>query len=85
MLFEHMDKLIHFSGHFLLATLFIRAYPNKMPLVILLLLGQALASEWLQKLAPGRSFEYFDILANTLGVLSGIIFSRYQRANLFPK
>jgi VanZ family protein len=69
--FEHMDKLIHFGGHFLLIGLLLTIYPRKIKMTLLLVIVMAFVTEFLQQGIPGRSFDTLDILANTLGVLSG--------------
>jgi hypothetical protein len=50
------------------------AFPRRLglPLALsMILLGISL--EFFQRLVPGRAFDWLDILANTLGVLSGIV------------
>lgn len=79
MLFEHMDKLIHFFGHLILAIIFISIYASQRQKVIFLLFVQALSTELIQRFVPGRSFEIFDILANLSGIFIGLLFFRFFR------
>jgi VanZ family protein len=78
------DKIIHFMGYTVLAVL---------PVACLELLGIGLALaasmipmgvllEFLQRLVPGRSFEPGDMLANTLGVIAGILAALWIRTLL---
>jgi VanZ family protein len=69
------DKLVHFLGYTVLALI-------PVALLELPVVGMALAAgmipmgisiEFLQRLVPGRSFEIADMLANSLGVLTGIL------------
>ena len=69
------DKVIHFLGYTILALI-------PVALLELLSLGLALAAsmipmgiclEFLQKLVPGRSFEIGDMIANSTGVILGIL------------
>ena len=69
------DKVVHFMGYTVLALV-------PVSLLELAGLGIALAAtmipmgvllEFLQRLVPGRTFEIGDMVANSLGVLSGIL------------
>ena len=65
------DKLIHFSGYFLLGSLFsIGLRPLYWAPAIILLIGGGVALEYLQTFV-GRNFELEDMYVNTLGVFVG--------------
>lgn len=78
------DKIVHFMGYTVLAVL---------PTAFFELLGMGLALaasmipmgvllEFLQRLVPGRSFELGDMLADTLGVITGILAALWIRTLL---
>ncbi len=78
--FSYADKIVHFFLYFFLVLFWLRAYPDmrlkKWTLFICaVLLG--IIIEFLQEyFIPGRSGDIFDALANTLGALSGLVFSQ---------
>jgi VanZ family protein len=67
------DKLEHFAAYGALGLMGIYAYPEKSRLrwVVIGLVGYGIGLEMLQILVPSRFFSIGDIIANTLGVLSG--------------
>lgn len=68
------DKLLHFSGYFVLMAGAVQLYARRASWVAmaLLLCGLGIGLEWLQAwMHVGRSAERADALANTLGVLGG--------------
>ena len=86
------DKVVHFMGYTVLALV-------PVALLELVGLGIALAAsmipmgvllEFLQRLVPGRSFEIADMVADSLGVLLGILLALcirrlLPRSMLFPQ
>ena len=77
-LFNGADKVIHFMMYFLFSILFCWAlktelnYPGLF-FIISVTVGWGILMEYLQlDMHIGRSFSWYDILANSLGVLSGI-------------
>ena len=75
------DKIIHLILFALLSALFLKAYPSSQKywkakiLVCIILYG--ILIEFVQLyLVPFRSFEIVDILADSLGALSGLILVR---------
>ena len=67
------DKVLHFSAYTLLAAVPVFGFPLRTGLpaaAAMILLGAIL--DLAQNFVPGRSFDLYDILANTLGVLIGI-------------
>lgn len=72
------DKLIHFSGFFVLAALACLAW-RKMSTswCLLILFGYAAVTEILQYFIPGRNFSVIDWIADSLGVLAAIALSLY--------
>jgi VanZ family protein len=67
------DKLEHFAAYGVLSLMGMYAYPDKSRLwwVITGLVLYGISLETLQILVPSRFFSIGDIIANTLGVLSG--------------
>jgi len=80
-LFLRMDYLVHFGAYFLLALFFFFWQSNGHLVLfrrqfLLFLTGAvllAVGSEFLQMMIPGRSFNEYDLVANTLGLAAGII------------
>lgn len=70
------DKLQHFAAYCVLAAIPAFGFERRRGIAAalsMIVLGVAL--EFLQRLVPGRDFEWLDMAANTLGVLSGILVS----------
>ncbi len=66
-----LDKIIHFSGYFTLATTFVLALrPLLFVPGLIGLVCMGVAIEFLQR-HTGRSFDPTDMVANTLGVVTG--------------
>lgn len=79
---HNIDKLIHFSEYVILGFLLARAYFNARTkffgshFIIMTLITGILCSvldECYQTTVPLRTFEYFDLLADTAGIFAGII------------
>lgn len=78
--FSHLDKLIHFSLFFiqsLLTSKTIYLYRgnfsyNIFIMIIFILTVFGLFTEIQQLYIPFRSFDYYDLFLNVLGVLSGV-------------
>ncbi len=81
--FEYFDKVRHFIAYFILMFWFSQLYStNRMRvfyLIFLIVMGVVL--EILQGLGGVRYFEYYDMLANTLGVA----FALYLTKNRFNR
>ncbi|KAI8601497.1 hypothetical protein EDD21DRAFT_374307 [Dissophora ornata] len=73
------DKILHFSGFFILTflTFFIWARPRRISNIILTVIpigALAFGSELLQPiLSPTRSYDAHDIVANTFGATAGLV------------
>ncbi len=76
------DKLLHFVGHGLLGALFLRAFRTftiKNNTVLILFLSILLSSlyglsdEIHQSFVPHRSADVYDVLADTIGSVLGVI------------
>jgi hypothetical protein len=66
-----LDKIIHFSGYFILSATFVLALrPLLFVPGLLGLVAMGVAIEFLQR-HTGRSFDWMDAYANTLGVAAG--------------
>lgn len=72
------DKIIHFFIYFIFALLVIRAATSKKrtfsgPFVFILLFFFGLLIEGIQYFLPFRSFEVFDLVFNSGGVLGALL------------
>lgn len=66
-----LDKIIHFSGYFVLSTTFVLALrPIFFIPGLIGLIGMSIGIEFLQRYT-GRSFDVSDMVANSIGVVSG--------------
>jgi uncharacterized protein YqfA (UPF0365 family) len=64
--------LEHFAAFALIGLAFALAYPNRVLLVVVVVVGAALGLEALQLLTPDRHARAVDALAKALGGISGI-------------
>lgn len=91
--FQNIDKLGHFLAYSLLAFLLIRtivmniwSYKQAVIYSLLLTITYGLAMEVIQgAFLPNRYFEMFDILANIMGSLMGVISHVAFFHNVKPK
>ena len=75
------DYLAHFSGYFILGTIFViwrgdRSFRiQTLALIVFMVAGSILGwfAEYIQIFIPGRSFNIIDMLYNFLGILSGTL------------
>jgi len=68
-----MDKIVHFTGYTIVATVMVLGLrPLLMIPALLGLIGVGIAAEYVQAMF-GRSFEYGDMIANASGVSFGLI------------
>ncbi len=69
------DKVIHFSSYVVLAFLPMVIYPDrrKALLAALSMIALGILLEGGQWITPDRDVEFGDVVANTLGVLTGIL------------
>lgn len=75
------DKLQHFLGYGALATVAMLSF-SRIPLALtaaLAMIGLGAAVEGIQHFLPWRHFDWMDMLANTLGVASGIALGTLTR------
>lgn len=83
-MFPGLDKIIHISIFMLLAFCFMAALPRiKFSVFIQVMLIYAFLTEILQlEMGFGRSLEFFDIIADTTGVLLGYLL--YHKIKSLP-
>lgn len=77
-----LDKIAHFTAYTILAALSLRATltPRDFSTVLLVVLSVALlgaVDEWHQSFIPGRSMEFLDWIADSVGALSGALIVRF--------
>lgn len=89
----HFDKFVHFGlfgGIVLFLSLGIykqKKYISPLTLVLLVIVaaGYGLAIEFIQKYwAIGRSFDMYDVVADTLGAIAGVWVFKIVRYWFFP-
>ena len=80
------DKLLHFAAYLALSFLAVHVFPNRRKGIqagaSMFLLGVIL--EFGQHFSPGRSVELGDVIANGIGVISGLLLSSYPRSTCPP-
>jgi len=79
----NVDKLAHFGVYLIFAYLFMKMFDTnqyilKLKLLTVLAVIIPISDELHQLLIPGRSFSYFDILADFLGFLAVIIYYKLR-------
>jgi VanZ family protein len=77
------DKIEHFSAYFVLAAIPVLGFEagrGVFAALSMIVLGALL--DVAQKFIPGRSFEYADIAANSVGVIMGLGIARITRSRL---
>lgn len=77
---QNGDKVGHFLAYTGLALLVCLAFPkrNEQIVALVLALGLGFSLEWIQSFIPGRDMSAWDGLANSLGILTGIILYQFQ-------
>jgi len=73
-------RVEHFTAFFVLGLLFMLAYPNRAALVVLIVVGSAVALETLQLLTPDRHGRLIDASIKVAGGLSGMALFVLARA-----
>jgi len=86
-LFPNMDKLIHFTLYFVFTFLSLFASSIKksrnIPWIIVLMFVICVTTEILQRIMPyGRSFDYYDMMANSFGIIIGLLFFNYIKKQI---
>jgi len=71
---SHFDKGVHFLAYAAAMAWFIQLYSHKLTRIYyaLGLVCMGIGIEFLQNLSGSRMFEYADMLANSLGVISAL-------------
>ena len=86
-LFHGADKVVHFMMYLILSVLgcwALKAEENRYGiwLIIPVAIGWGILMEFIQlELGSGRSFSWYDIIANTTGVVVGIIIYVFASRN----
>ncbi|MGY3614275.1 VanZ family protein [Bradyrhizobium sp. USDA 10063] len=70
-------QLEHFAAFALMGFAFARGYPNRLLLIVAVVIGSAFALEALQLLTPDRHGRLIDALVKAGGGLSGIALSHF--------
>ncbi len=82
--FEYGDKLKHFIAYFCLMAWFSQLYRPVMTRVGYMtgFIAMGILIEYLQSLTQSRTYEVYDMLANSLGVLGAFTVFTLYRGNL---
>lgn len=81
---DYLDKVVHYSIFLALGFNLCRKYRKQSKLIdgLLWAIVFGLMTEILQQIIPGRNMEFYDGLADTLGVVSGFYLYRvYLKRN----
>ena len=82
--FEYLDKVEHFISYFVLMAWFSQLYKTFQARLfyVLFFVSMGVTLEVLQGLGGVRFFEYSDMLANTLGVVTAWLITRTRLNNV---
>lgn len=83
---NYLDKVAHFLIFFNLGIQISSCFKNRTNLIFAIMAGIAFGvlTEVIQQFIPGRNFEVLDILADSLGVILGVLLYR-KNNNWFSK
>ena len=78
--FWHLDKIGHYLAYLGMAVLAFLTFKAGTPQILALLFAVVLgaALEWCQSFLPGRDMSLWDGIANTLGVISGVVLFHFR-------
>jgi len=81
---DYQDKLFHALAYFSLMAWFAQIYHDRFRrnMIALVFVFMGVALEYIQALGPVRMFEYADMVANTSGVLLGLLLSLTRARNV---
>ena len=73
--FPYQDKIFHAFAYFALMIWFAQIYHDRFQrnLIAVMLVIMGVVLEYLQSFDPGRFYEYADMLANSTGVVLGLL------------
>lgn len=82
--FEHLDKIEHMLSYMILMAWFAQLYHTKQSRIYyaLFFIVLGITIEILQGLGGIRYFEYLDMLANSSGVVMGLLLTKGKRKDL---
>lgn len=87
LIFPYQDKVFHAFAYFVLMAWFAQIYHDRfhrnMIAVMFLIMGVTL--EYLQSFDPNRFYEYGDMVANTMGVVIGLLLALTGAKNCLLK
>lgn len=81
---NYLDKFVHFSMFLALGFNICKKYENQKKLIegLMWAIVFGLLTEVVQQIIPGRNMEFYDGLADTLGVVSGFyLYRKYLERN----
>ena len=86
--FPYFDKFVHLCMYAGLSFLMLwllneKTNKSKYSLILLMVFGWGLLMEFIQEISHlGRSFDIFDIIANLLGFIPGLLFWRIIKSKI---
>ena len=78
------DLFYHGLSYMIVGLLYSMAYPRRIYLTSVLLIIQGIAIEFIQPFT-GRFFEYYDMIANSIGVLISVLIAHFILRNAVKK
>lgn len=77
---NYLDKLVHFTIFAFLGFSVIKAFSQskKLTLYLMLCILLGFVTEIVQQYIPGRNLDFYDALADTLGVFSAYLFTQLK-------
>ena len=79
------DKLIHFLIYCLITFFYKQIYTNRKISLAIFFIAYGIGIEIIQGQTQYRSFEFFDILANSIGTLMGLTIATKYFSNVLQK
>jgi len=84
---DPLDKVVHFLMYFSITVPLMGLMSNRSNVILgvfaAILLG--IVTEFIQEYIPGRGFEYWDIVANSCGVIFGAYFFNLKKELIFSQ
>ena len=85
--FPYQDKVFHAFAYFVLMAWFAQIYHDRFQrnLIAVMFIIMGVTLEYLQSFDPNRFYEYGDMVANTMGVVIGLLLALTAAKNCLLK
>lgn len=85
--FPYQDKVFHAFAYFVLMAWFAQIYHDRFQrnLIAVMFIIMGVTLEYLQSFDPNRFYEYGDMVANTMGVVIGLLLALTAAKNCLIK